>query len=124
MIDRLEPGNKTLHMKRLLLLRHAETSAPDRFHGAESDVGLGDPDGVGPSEVGVGVAGALAVTGVVVSVGEGEGTSAAPWAGPDGVRARAIEKTRATETAGYATMARTRARRALSLSEVITFRTP
>ncbi len=27
---------------RILLLRHAETSAPDRFHGAESDVGLGD----------------------------------------------------------------------------------
>ncbi len=25
---------------RLLLVRHAETSAPDRFHGAESDVGL------------------------------------------------------------------------------------
>ena len=27
---------------RLLLLRHAETAAPDRFHGAESDVGLGE----------------------------------------------------------------------------------
>jgi len=27
---------------RVLLLRHAETAAPDRFHGAESDVGLGD----------------------------------------------------------------------------------
>jgi len=26
---------------RVLLLRHAETSAPERFHGAESDVGLG-----------------------------------------------------------------------------------
>jgi broad specificity phosphatase PhoE len=26
---------------RILLLRHAETSAPDCFHGAESDVGLG-----------------------------------------------------------------------------------
>ena len=26
---------------RVLLLRHAETSAPDLFHGAESDVGLG-----------------------------------------------------------------------------------
>ena len=24
------------------MLRHAETSAPDRFHGAESDIGLGD----------------------------------------------------------------------------------
>ncbi|RUL89068.1 histidine phosphatase family protein [Tautonia sociabilis] len=29
---------------RVLLLRHAQTSAPDRFHGAESDVGLG-PEG-------------------------------------------------------------------------------
>jgi broad specificity phosphatase PhoE len=27
---------------RVLLLRHAETSDPDRFHGAESDVGLGE----------------------------------------------------------------------------------
>lgn len=27
---------------RILLLRHAETSAPDRFHGCESDVGLSD----------------------------------------------------------------------------------
>jgi probable phosphoglycerate mutase len=27
---------------RVLLLRHAETAAPDRFHGAESDVDLGD----------------------------------------------------------------------------------
>jgi probable phosphoglycerate mutase len=27
---------------RILLLRHAETSAPDRLHGAESDVGLGE----------------------------------------------------------------------------------
>ena len=26
---------------RVLLLRHAETATPDRFHGAESDVGLG-----------------------------------------------------------------------------------
>ena len=27
---------------RILLIRHAETESPDRFHGAESDVGLGD----------------------------------------------------------------------------------
>ena len=27
---------------RLLLLRHAETAAPDRFHGAESDIALGE----------------------------------------------------------------------------------
>jgi probable phosphoglycerate mutase len=26
----------------VLLIRHAETAAPDRFHGAESDVGLGE----------------------------------------------------------------------------------
>lgn len=32
---------KTVNESRVLLLRHAETSAPDRFHGAESDVGLG-----------------------------------------------------------------------------------
>src|SRR6056297_1386807 len=29
---------------RILLLRHAQTAAPDRFHGAESDIGLG-PEG-------------------------------------------------------------------------------
>ncbi|QDV32537.1 histidine phosphatase family protein [Tautonia plasticadhaerens] len=29
---------------RVLLLRHAQTAAPDRFHGAESDIGLG-PEG-------------------------------------------------------------------------------
>jgi broad specificity phosphatase PhoE len=34
-------GSKTLRETRVLLLRHAETSEPDRFHGAESDVGLG-----------------------------------------------------------------------------------
>ncbi len=28
---------------RLLLARHAETAAPDRFHGAESDIGLSEP---------------------------------------------------------------------------------
>jgi probable phosphoglycerate mutase len=27
---------------RVVLLRHAETSAPDRFHGSESDIGLGE----------------------------------------------------------------------------------
>lgn len=31
-----------MNESRLLLLRHAETSAPDRFHGAESDIGLGE----------------------------------------------------------------------------------
>ena len=34
---------------RVLLLRHAETAAPDRFHGAESDVPLG-PRGVEQAE--------------------------------------------------------------------------
>ena len=29
------------HETRILLLRHAETAAPDLFHGAESDIGLG-----------------------------------------------------------------------------------
>ena len=29
-------------MTRILLARHAETAAPDRFHGAESDIGLSD----------------------------------------------------------------------------------
>jgi 2,3-bisphosphoglycerate-dependent phosphoglycerate mutase len=31
-----------LQESRLLLIRHAETSAPDVFHGAESDIGLSD----------------------------------------------------------------------------------
>jgi len=34
---------------RILLLRHAETAAPDRFHGAESDVGL-SPRGLAQAE--------------------------------------------------------------------------
>jgi 2,3-bisphosphoglycerate-dependent phosphoglycerate mutase len=42
MIRVIELGGKTLRETRMLLLRHAETSAPDRFHGAESDVGLGE----------------------------------------------------------------------------------
>ncbi len=33
---------KTMTATRILLARHAETSAPDRFHGAESDIGLSD----------------------------------------------------------------------------------
>jgi len=36
----LEPTNDPAST-RVLLLRHAETAAPDRFHGAESDVALG-----------------------------------------------------------------------------------
>jgi 2,3-bisphosphoglycerate-dependent phosphoglycerate mutase len=42
MIRRRDTGSKPLSKTRVLLLRHAETSAPDRFHGAESDVGLGE----------------------------------------------------------------------------------
>src|ERR1700677_1512256 len=34
MVKDVAPGT------RILLARHAETSAPDRFHGAESDIGL------------------------------------------------------------------------------------
>jgi broad specificity phosphatase PhoE len=35
-------GSKTLQETRLLLIRHAETSAPYVFHGAESDIGLSE----------------------------------------------------------------------------------
>jgi broad specificity phosphatase PhoE len=42
MIRILDPGSKMKRETRILLLRHAETSDPDRFHGAESDIGLGD----------------------------------------------------------------------------------
>src|SRR5262249_51447792 len=37
----LDPGSKMKHETRVLLLRHAETAAPELFHGAESDIGLG-----------------------------------------------------------------------------------
>ncbi len=37
----LPHDNNKPRTTRILLLRHAETAAPDRFHGAESDVGLG-----------------------------------------------------------------------------------
>jgi broad specificity phosphatase PhoE len=37
------------HATRVLLLRHAETAAPDVFHGAESDIGLG-PRGLSQAE--------------------------------------------------------------------------
>jgi 2,3-bisphosphoglycerate-dependent phosphoglycerate mutase len=38
--DKLEEMSKTFAGSRILLVRHAETAAPDRFHGAESDIGL------------------------------------------------------------------------------------
>jgi broad specificity phosphatase PhoE len=41
MIRTHESNGKTFSETRVLLLRHAETAAPDRFHGAESDIGLG-----------------------------------------------------------------------------------
>jgi 2,3-bisphosphoglycerate-dependent phosphoglycerate mutase len=37
-VEDIEGGERET---RVLLMRHAETSAPDRFHGAESDIGLG-----------------------------------------------------------------------------------
>ncbi len=42
MIRVMASGSKALGATRVLLLRHAETSAPACFHGAESDVGLGE----------------------------------------------------------------------------------
>jgi 2,3-bisphosphoglycerate-dependent phosphoglycerate mutase len=42
MIRVLDPGGKMKRVTRVFLLRHAETTDPDRFHGAESDVGLGE----------------------------------------------------------------------------------
>lgn len=42
MIVRNDSGSKSLRETRVLLIRHAETAAPDRFHGAESDIGLGE----------------------------------------------------------------------------------
>jgi broad specificity phosphatase PhoE len=42
MIRSIASGSKILRTTRLLLLRHAETAAPDFFHGAESDIGLGE----------------------------------------------------------------------------------
>jgi broad specificity phosphatase PhoE len=41
---------------RVLLLRHAETAEPDRFHGAESDVGLGERGRAQAAESGRGLA--------------------------------------------------------------------
>lgn len=43
---------------RILLARHAETSAPDRFHGAESDIGLSDRGREQASQLGRWLAGA------------------------------------------------------------------
>jgi broad specificity phosphatase PhoE len=45
MIRIIVPRSKTLRETRVLLLRHAETAAPDRFHGAESDIGLSELGG-------------------------------------------------------------------------------
>jgi probable phosphoglycerate mutase len=39
-LDQPETMGETTKETRILLARHAETSAPDRFHGAESDIGL------------------------------------------------------------------------------------
>jgi 2,3-bisphosphoglycerate-dependent phosphoglycerate mutase len=42
MIGPSDSRSKRLRETIVLLIRHAETAAPDRFHGAESDVGLGE----------------------------------------------------------------------------------
>ncbi len=42
MIRILDPASKMKRETRILLLRHAETAAPDLFHGAESNIGLGE----------------------------------------------------------------------------------
>ena len=42
MLQQAEMMDKSLKETRIFLARHAETSAPDRFHGAESDIGLSD----------------------------------------------------------------------------------
>jgi 2,3-bisphosphoglycerate-dependent phosphoglycerate mutase len=39
-LQRPKARSNPLQVTRVLLARHAETSAPDRFHGAESDIGL------------------------------------------------------------------------------------
>jgi len=75
--------------------------------GAGLDVGLA----VGP-DVGLAVAVGPAV---VACVGVGGATSAMTGVVPRGVRARATETMRATETAGYATTALRRMRRAVTL---------
>jgi hypothetical protein len=62
--------------------------------------------------------------GATVSVGAVAATSAMTRVEPNGVRARAIETTRASVTAGYATTARARTWRALSLFKLFNFLTP
>jgi hypothetical protein len=61
------------------------------------------------------------VVGLLFVVGGAVGGRAMTLEGPNGVSARAIETTRATVTAGYATTARTRTWRALSLFKLFTF---
>jgi hypothetical protein len=53
--------------------------------------------------------------GVVVAAGDGVTSTAKAGEGPKEARVRANETTSAVETAGYATTARTRTRRTLSL---------
>jgi hypothetical protein len=66
---------------------------------------------VGAAVVGAAVVGAT-VVGAVVAVGVVGASSAMTREGPNGVSARAMETTKAAETAGYATTARRRMRRA------------
>ena len=67
------------------------------------------------------VAVAVALT---VAVGAFVAAEAVISDGPKEVRARVNETTRASEAAGYATTARTRMRRAVSLFKLFTFLTP
>jgi len=87
---------------------------PGRGVGLGVEVGSAVVVGLG-SDVAVGLGSAVAVARAV------EVTSALTWVVPKGVNARAIETTRATVTAGYATTGRTRTWRALSLFRLFNF---
>jgi len=78
------------------------------------EVVLGVDDGVA-LVVGLGTE-----VGAAVAAGGTGAVSAMTFEGPNGISARATETTRATVTAGYATTARTRTWRALSLVKVFT----
>jgi hypothetical protein len=95
------------------------TGTPGLLKGAlEIAVGRGVPTPVEVVVPGGVVTGAVVeevALGVVVAVGDGVTSSAKACEGPKEARARANETTSAVETAGYATTARTRTRRTMSL---------
>jgi len=75
---------------RILLIRHAETQTPDRFHGAESDIGLGDRG----RRQAVHLAGAIAAEGpglVIASAMRRALETARPVAEAAGVPLRVVE---------------------------------